>query len=359
MKKLMCGAFAAALCLLALAASAATVQEREPNDERNQAMVIQPGDTVEGTSSAARALASRRADDTDWYRIINLVSPGRYTITVTPAIANCQYLFGSSLTTAWWGYGQGTLVLELTGQKRTNIIQRWSDKPERRSATGEEPTQVYVFVENQPNEGGGGASQFRCVKGGPWFAEVSYRLTVTAGAGPQPPLPPPNIGGGNKEIEQPPIKPGDRVKSLADITKDIVINPGATWEGDLRASRTLDLLARLQYANVAGANRCLDISVNRQRLAGPLLNKASQFTIGDGRSFPYFDGSAWALFYSPDFSANNTPGAGRYQVVTNPGEAYRYRWDISALIGSAATMHVRIVNTNKANSAPIVLRFTP
>jgi len=39
-------------------------------------------------------------------------------------------------------------------------------------------------------------------------------------------------------------------------------------------------------ATAAGSNPALDVSVDGHRVAGALLNKGSQFTYKDGRSYP-------------------------------------------------------------------------
>jgi hypothetical protein len=127
----------------------------------------------------------------------------------------------------------------------------------------------------------------------------------------------------------------------------------------LPAANVLELLARIPFEKVAGGNFALDVSVNGQRLSTPLLNKGQSFRFADGRTFPYYDGSApgWAVFYSPDFTANNTSAGGGYQVMTNPGQAYRYRWDISSLVGTSPTMHVRLYNNGRGSNMPIIVRL--
>lgn len=162
---------------------------------------------------------------------------------------------------------------------------------------------------------------------------------------------------------QPPITPpktSTLPPPLTPIPNEIVLNPGEAWEGDIPVSRILDLQARLNYGNVAGANFALAISVNGKPLAGPLLNKAAQFTYKDGRTFPYYSAEVpgWLVMYSPDFSANNGPAGGGYQVMTNPGEAYHYRWDLSAVAGAGPTMHVRIAHAALKAVGPLVIRIT-
>jgi hypothetical protein len=156
---------------------------------------------------------------------------------------------------------------------------------------------------------------------------------------------------------KPGTDPGTDPGKTAVIPSEIVLNPGEAWEGDLPVSRILDLQARLNYRIVAGANYALNIWVNGRPLTGPLLNKAAQFTYKDGRTFPYRNAEGWLVMYSPDFSANNGPAGGGYQVMTDPGEAYRYRWDLSAVAGGGPTMHVRIVHSAPKAVGPLVIRF--
>jgi hypothetical protein len=144
------------------------------------------------------------------------------------------------------------------------------------------------------------------------------------------------------------------------VPSEIVLQPGQVWEGDVPVSRILDLQARLQYAHPAGSNPALDVSVNGHRISSPLLNKGAQYTYKDGRTFPYYDATApgWMIFYSADFSANNGEAGGGYRVMTNPGEAYHYRWDVSGISGSGPTMRVRIVCTGLKSAGPLVVRIT-
>ena len=73
-----------------------------------------------------------------------------------------------------------------------------------------------------------------------------------------------------------------------------------------------------------------------------LLNKGQTFKYNDGRTFNYKLGNAWILFYSPDYSANNSSAGGGYQVLTNPGQAYRYSWDISSITAGKEQTNITI-----------------
>jgi len=135
------------------------------------------------------------------------------------------------------------------------------------------------------------------------------------------------------------------------------VTPGTAWEGDIPATKTLTLLARLGFEKPAGGNYALDVSVNGQRISAPLLNKAQNFKYADGRTFPYYNSSGapgWLVQFSPDFVANDTSAAGTYQVVTNPGQAYLYMWDISSLVGTSPKVRVRVYNNGRGSNTPII-----
>lgn len=191
----------------------------------------------------------------------------------------------------------------------------------------------------------------------------SAQLTVVPAAAVVKPDP----TGGVQKPDNPPTNPTtnsttnpNKPSTLTSIPGEIVLRPGEVWEGDIPVTRILDLQARIQYAIPAGSNPALDVSVNGHRVAGALLNKSSQFTYKDGRSFPYYspDVPGWMVFYSPDFATNNADAGGGYRVMTNPGEAYHYRWDISALSEPGTTMHVRIACTGAKVAGPLVIRIT-
>jgi hypothetical protein len=146
---------------------------------------------------------------------------------------------------------------------------------------------------------------------------------------------------------------------VTQLPSEITLAAGESWERELPASRTLELFARIAYEKVAGANVPFEVWVNGQRVTSPLVNKRPSFTFADGRSFPYYDASVpgWLLFYSADFTANNTAAGGGYQVSTDAGQAYRYVWDVSSLVGSGRTMRVRLVNNGRAVGRSIIVRL--
>ncbi|MDO8443498.1 MAG: hypothetical protein Q7S78_00710 [Candidatus Azambacteria bacterium] len=135
----------------------------------------------------------------------------------------------------------------------------------------------------------------------------------------------------------------------------ITIAANDLWSASVQSTDILRLAARIDYNKPAGANPTIEIYVNDKPLVSPLLNKGSKFTYKDGRTFSYQSGNAWLLFYNPDFSANNSSAGGGYQVMTDPGQAYLYKWDISSLVGGAKSMKLAIKNNGKAIGKPIVV----
>ncbi|HEY4526017.1 MAG TPA: hypothetical protein VJL32_02900, partial [Candidatus Paceibacterota bacterium] len=148
--------------------------------------------------------------------------------------------------------------------------------------------------------------------------------------------------------------------------QDVTIKPGESWTGSIPKSSTLSLEGRIIYSKPAGANYVLQISVNGNTVTSPLTNKGQSFQYKDGRTFDYKLGSSWLLFYGPDYSSDNSSAGGGYQVMTDPGQAYHYSWNISSLIGSNPLMDVVIKNvgatypiTGRLSSGPAVTANFP
>lgn len=141
----------------------------------------------------------------------------------------------------------------------------------------------------------------------------------------------------------------------------VVLQPGERWAGTLRLHDLLTLEGRLLWDKPAGGAYALDVTINGTRLTGPLVNKTSPFRYADGRNFPYREPSTarWMLFYSPDYTANTGTAGGVYEVKTDPGQAYRYVWDIAALLGGNQTAQVEFRNTNNASKAAVELTLLP
>ena len=132
--------------------------------------------------------------------------------------------------------------------------------------------------------------------------------------------------------------------AVSEQTQDITLKPGESWSGTIPAATTLSFDGRIIYPNTAGANYVLQVSVNGQIITSSLLNKGQTFKYNDGRTFNYKLGNAWILFYSPDYSANNSSAGGGYQILTNPGQAYRYSWDISSITAGKEQADITIKN---------------
>ncbi|MGE0257073.1 MAG: hypothetical protein AB7T39_20965 [Alphaproteobacteria bacterium] len=145
------------------------------------------------------------------------------------------------------------------------------------------------------------------------------------------------------------------------IRGSIVLRPGERWTGRLQLHDLLTIESRLLWDKPAGAAYALEVLVNGKPLAAPLVNKTSPLRYADGRNYPYRepDTARWMLFYSPDYAANNGSNGGGYEVRTDPGQAYRYVWDVSAALGGNPTASVEFRNTIAASAASLELRLMP
>lgn len=143
---------------------------------------------------------------------------------------------------------------------------------------------------------------------------------------------------------------------LPKIPEEIRLNGDTAWEGVFMAEKTLQLEGRIVYSKPAGGNWTMEVLVNGKNVTSSLLNKGQSFKYKDGRTYSYLNGASWMLFYSPNFSANNSTAGGGYQVLTNPGQACRYKWNISSLGQDFVTIKVRIVNNGSALGKQIVIR---
>ena len=109
-----------------------------------------------------------------------------------------------------------------------------------------------------------------------------------------------------------------------------VLKPGGEVRATPRLAGLLMVEARMVTSRPAGAAYALEVGVGGTPLVSPLLNKSAAARLADGRSFEYRDllWGRWLVFSSPDFGANNGPAGGIYQVTSDPGQAYRYLWDV-------------------------------
>ena len=137
------------------------------------------------------------------------------------------------------------------------------------------------------------------------------------------------------------------VPASAQTPDRIVLQPGEEWSGRLQLDGTLAIEARLLWENPAGANYVLEVVVNGRPVTDPVLNKMSPMRYADGRNYPYRQPNAarWLLFYSHDYAANNGPAGGGYEVRTDPGQAYRYVWNVAPMLGGNPTAQVRFTNS--------------
>lgn len=166
------------------------------------------------------------------------------------------------------------------------------------------------------------------------------------------------------------------------LGEEIVIPRDSVWEGVLPAGKTLEMFGRIDYKTAGGGQWLMELSVNGKPVTSALLNKNATFKYTDGRSFPYFskggggsaqtsfsngqsytyyftEGPAWMLFYVPDYQTDNASAGGGYRVTTNPGQAHRYVWDISSLVGGTDTVTVKIRNNGRVGpqTLPIMVKL--
>jgi hypothetical protein len=155
---------------------------------------------------------------------------------------------------------------------------------------------------------------------------------------------------GCKATGTPPPERGAHIQA-----QTITIGMGQYWKGCYGSKKYLIIEARLDYRRPAGSQCNMKVMINDKALTLPLKNKGTSFHYADGRTFPYYDPQTccWSLFYCDDFSANNGKAGGGYQVMTDPGQSYLYRWDISSLAGKGP-VSLKIANTSSL--AQIVCR---
>lgn len=138
-----------------------------------------------------------------------------------------------------------------------------------------------------------------------------------------------------------------------------VLTAGEQWSGQLRLESLLVLESRLLADRPAGAAYALEVEIDGHRLMEPLKNKAGVVRLADERAFEYRNETAgrWLTFFSPDFRQNNLDAAGPYRAVTDPGQAYRYVWDISKYLTSANVVPVTFRNGLAPGGASLEVRL--
>ena len=162
-------------------------------------------------------------------------------------------------------------------------------------------------------------------------------------------------------VSQPARVSADRfaAASRPRIRGSIVLQPGEEWSGQIRLDAgLLPIEARLLYDKPAGGNYVLEVAVNGKPVTDPVLNKMSPMRYADGRNYPYREPNSakWLLFYSHDYAANNGAAGGGYEVKTDPGQAYRYVWNVASLAGKNAVADVRFRNSSNP-PVPLELRL--
>ncbi|MDA1185890.1 MAG: hypothetical protein O2930_14755, partial [Acidobacteria bacterium] len=151
------------------------VQEREPNNDFDTAMLVQPGTTVSGALTAG--VIRGRATDIDFYRV-PVTSPGLYTVSVALAVPECAYSVG--LPNLRRAQGPSTMTVELTGEQRTEYVLRFGGQPEERSGTfGPEPRELIIAIDTEAWSSSSDRG-VQCVRDGAWYTEIPYSLTIEA-----------------------------------------------------------------------------------------------------------------------------------------------------------------------------------
>jgi len=322
--------------------------EIEPNDQDNEAMGLTPPSCIEGGWSFARSRQTNRGTDRDVYRLSGFRYPGTYVFTVAPSVTGCRYHFGLGNMRGPFS-GTVSLTVQVAEQNQVNVTYSGGGAPEYRySTTLAEPLNgKLLFLEpvlyNSNKDGG-----FQCVKDGSTYQDILYRLNISMTAAPGAAQ-----HGGQTSAATPIRETARRPQSAG---HEISLDPGMSWEGELAEPALLKLAARIQWKEVAGAASVLEVRLNGQPVTGSLVNKGTSFRLADGREFPYYADSvrAWTIFYSPDFSLNNTAAAGGYQVVSDPGQAYLYQWNTGLIGGPPIKITLR---HNGLVKAPVMIRI--
>lgn len=135
------------------------------------------------------------------------------------------------------------------------------------------------------------------------------------------------------------------------IVHALTINAQTSQSLSLPTAATLDLEARIEAPTVDGLSPSLLVFVNGQAIRQAVTNRAPRVTLGSGQQIDLFnaDTNAWSLLFSPDYDQATTSAAGDFQVTSEPGQAYRYVWNISAQKGTGAAMTVRFDNLGQGS----------
>ena len=127
----------------------------------------------------------------------------------------------------------------------------------------------------------------------------------------------------------------------------VVLRQGEQWSDDLiLAQGQLEIEARLNRGTPPGSSYALEVWVNGQPVTSPPINKQALMRDADGRHYPHREpgGNRWMLVSGPDALSNNGLAVGGSDVKTDPGQAYRYVWDVRPLLRGSAPAQVRVRN---------------
>jgi hypothetical protein len=141
------------------------------------------------------------------------------------------------------------------------------------------------------------------------------------------------------------------------LASGLNLNNGSsvTWNVSMPSSSTIRLSfdGRINYGSTAGNSTILQLKVNGTPVTATLLyNKSSTYTYPNrgnqqesyfanrGASWGQAD-NYWGLFWSPNFSANNSSSNSYY---VSGGQAYNYVFTISGLVNYGQVNTIEMVN---------------
>ncbi len=123
---------------------------------------------------------------------------------------------------------------------------------------------------------------------------------------------------------------------------------------------TLELEARIEKDTVTGTSACMTVFVNGQVIRQNVTNRTMRPKMANGQEEDLLNlgTNAWFALFSPDFTAANTIAGSGFQLTSDPGQAYRYVWNVDAQKGTGTTMAVRIDNAGQGSQQlPLIVRL--
>jgi hypothetical protein len=145
--------------------------------------------------------------------------------------------------------------------------------------------------------------------------------------------------------------------SLPSPTAQFLLQPGEERPFVRSGGSMFELEARIDSREATGAAYLLEVSVDRGPL-GLLVNKANTFS-DEGRLVPYCAPSgAWAVFFSPNFSANNEKASPNHSIREMRYD-YRYKWKLPGAPTDEVTVKIRhaAVYEGRVIHRPLVIRI--